>query len=89
MKPRALLILAALPLAACMTEEPPAAEAPDTCGMAAYSSFVGTNVAAVTLPADKPVRVLKQGQPMTLEFLAERLNIETDDDGIILRLFCG
>ncbi|MBY6002626.1 hypothetical protein KUV62_01825 [Salipiger bermudensis] len=89
MKHIALMALAALPLTACMAEEPLATDAEDTCGMAAYSDLVGTNVAAVTLPADAQIRVLKQGQPMTLEFLAERLNIETDDDGVILRLFCG
>ena len=57
--------------------------------MSGYSGLVGTNVAAVTLPADKVVRVLKEGQPATMDFLEDRLNIETDDDGIILRLYCG
>lgn len=90
MKYIALMALAALPLSACMAEETPATGDPaDTCGMSGYSGLVGTNVAAVTLPADKVVRVLKEGQPATMDFLEDRLNIETDDDGIILRLYCG
>jgi hypothetical protein len=89
MKYIALMALATLPLSGCMAEETPAEGPADTCGRTGYSSLVGTNIAAVSLPADKVVRVLEEGQPATMDFLEDRLNIETDEDGTILRLYCG
>ncbi|MCA0961678.1 I78 family peptidase inhibitor [Salipiger bermudensis] len=90
MKYFALMALAALPLSACIADETPGAADPtDTCGRTGYSSLVGSNIAAVSLPADKTIRVLEEGQPATMDYLEQRLNIETDEDGIILRLYCG
>nr|WP_305806602.1 I78 family peptidase inhibitor [Stenotrophomonas sp. YIM B06876] len=35
------------------------------------------------------VRVLKPGQPVTMEFIGERLNIEVDEKGLISDVRCG
>ena len=35
------------------------------------------------------VRVLKPNQPVTMEFIGERLNIETDDKGMVSGVRCG
>ncbi len=35
------------------------------------------------------VRVIKPNQPVTLEFIGERLNIEIDDKGVITGVRCG
>jgi hypothetical protein len=35
------------------------------------------------------VRMLKPNQPVTMEFIGERLNIETDDKGVITGVRCG
>ncbi|MCR8546373.1 I78 family peptidase inhibitor [Salipiger sp. P9] len=59
------------------------------CDPEAHTELVGQNIAAVTLPALDKIRVVREGQPMTMEFNPERLNIETDDAGVILRVFCG
>ncbi|MGV8961744.1 MAG: I78 family peptidase inhibitor [Stenotrophomonas sp.] len=35
------------------------------------------------------VRVLKPGQPVTMEFIGERLNLEVDEKGLISDVRCG
>lgn len=37
----------------------------------------------------KEVRMLKPNQPVTMEYIGERLNIETDDKGVVTGLRCG
>ncbi|WP_201774376.1 I78 family peptidase inhibitor [Jannaschia aquimarina] len=61
----------------------------DPCGAEGYASLVGTNVAAVTLPADLNHRILAPGGIATTDFVPDRLNIETDAEGTITRLYCG
>ena len=79
----AATVLACLALAACAEEEPVPCPAPD------YESLVGTNIAAVTLPADLETRIYEEGSALTQDFRPERMNIETDSAGRILRLWCG
>jgi hypothetical protein len=64
-------------------------DAPDPCGAGAYQALAGANIAAVTLPADLQARVLGPDDVVTLEYVADRLTIRTDRDGIILDLSCG
>jgi hypothetical protein len=68
----------------------PAAEATaqDTCGAAQYRSLIGSNFAAVTLSAGANIRIIQPNQPVTQDFSAERLNIVTDANGIIMSLEC-
>lgn len=61
----------------------------DPCGAQGYTSFLGSNIAAATLPADLNDRVIKTGDPVTTDFDPSRLNIETNDDGLIIGLSCG
>ena len=79
------------------TTETPVAAAPltaaeataqDTCGASQYASLVGSNFAAVTLPAGANIRIIQPNQPVTMDFSAERLNIITDANGIITSLEC-
>jgi hypothetical protein len=63
--------------------------AEDLCHAADYQSLVGQNIAAVTLPADLNHRVIKPGDVVTEEFNAERLNIHTDETGVITEVKCG
>lgn len=73
-------------LAACREE----AGAPDdACGADAYAGLIGSNIAAVTLPADLNHRVLGPNDAATMDFVPDRLNIETDADGVIIGLRCG
>ena len=91
----ALGLLAAL--AACTPKEgetetadaaPAAGE--DACGAAGLQSLVGTSVGSLdpaTLP--EPRRVIFFGQAVTMDFRAERLNVEIGKDDKVARVFCG
>jgi len=35
------------------------------------------------------VRVIRPGEPVTMDYSVERLNIEIDDDGVVTRVHCG
>ncbi|WP_179381521.1 I78 family peptidase inhibitor [Jannaschia marina] len=89
-----LALLAAL--AACKADNDDPTETPampdpgeDTCDRAGYMSLIGQPIAAVTLPAELNHRVIRPRQPVTMDHVPERLNIELDDDGIITKLSCG
>ena len=87
----ALVLLAAA--AACTPKDggtTGAAASADACGAAGLQSLVGTSVGALdpeTLP--EPRRVIFFGQPVTMDFRAERLNVEIGKDDRVARVFCG
>ncbi|MEM7491111.1 MAG: I78 family peptidase inhibitor [Pseudomonadota bacterium] len=84
---RALAVMGMVALAACRPAEEPGGE--DACGAAGYGSLVGTNIAAVSLPASLNHRVIGPDTAVTMDFIAERLNIRVDGDGVITELDCG
>ena len=62
----------------------------DACGAAGLQMLVGQSLSALTsLSLDQPVRVLKPGQVMTLEYQEDRLSATLDGSGRIARLACG
>ncbi|MEZ5956983.1 MAG: I78 family peptidase inhibitor [Hyphomonadaceae bacterium] len=99
---RRLFLIAAyaVALTACGPTTTPATEAPqapanaaeataqDTCGAAQYASLVGSNFAAVTLPAGANIRIIQPDTMVTQDFSPERLNMITDANGIITSLEC-
>jgi len=74
------------PAAAPQTREE--ATAQDTCGASQYRAMVGSNIAAVTFPADSGIRIIQPDTPVTMDFRAERLNVLVDANGIITSLEC-
>jgi hypothetical protein len=91
---RATLIASALLLAACqvpVTDPAPDTGAGDACGASAFQHLVGTRAAAAEgMTAPGPIRVFRTGQPITMDFRPERLNVELDARGrTIIRIFCG
>ena len=66
-----------------------------TCNAEAVQSLIGqeaTEAVVAQATADSgsaSVRVLKPGQPATMDFRQDRLNILTDDSGRIEQLSCG
>lgn len=78
-------------LTACtdMPAPRPEAPGPDACGASGYQSLIGRPLAAVTLPADLDARTYAEGDPVTMDYRATRLNIVTDDDGTIIEVRCG
>lgn len=64
--------------------------APDTCQMAQFTSLVGTvsaDIDRATLPAG--ARVICHDCVVTMDYRADRLNIELGADGKVTRLHCG
>lgn len=88
----ALIVLAVL--AACAPGEPGSREAAAAgggdCGAAELQNLVGTSVGTLD-PAKlpEPKRVLFPGQAATMDFRADRLNVEIGTDDLVARVFCG
>ncbi len=78
-------------LAACTPGEQMAEVASaDGCGAAERQALVGTSVGALdsaTLPENR--RIIFPGQAVTMDFQAERLNVEIGSDDMIARVYCG
>jgi hypothetical protein len=85
-------------LAACTLEPPPGPPsgplppepAPDACGAADLQGLVGQPaavLAAMTFPA--PTRVIRPGMAVTMDYRADRLNIEVNAAELIARVTCG
>jgi hypothetical protein len=92
----ALSLAGVLTLAACATPEVTAkpcdedcAKEQAACGAADYSALIGSNIAAVTLPATLDTRIMGPNTAVTMDYVPTRLNIVTDADGVITRLYCG
>jgi len=64
--------------------------APDTCEMAAHQNLIGMDGSAIdqtSLPANS--RVVCHECAVTLDYRADRLNVELGPDGKVVRLRCG
>lgn len=71
-------------------------EAPAQCSADAAQSYIGQDADEATVAQAKtaagatgPVRVIKPGQAVTMDFRADRLNVEVDDGNAIVRITCG
>ncbi len=66
-----------------------------TCSATQLERFAGQlptteNLEEITeLSGAKAIRLLRAGEPMSMEGLTGRLNIELDADGRMRRFFCG
>lgn len=55
-----------------------------------HSSWVGNPVdEAAVKELGQPYRILKPGMPMTMDYRADRINVEIDDADTVIRVFCG
>lgn len=88
------MILAGLLLAGCDTAAiAPAQRAaqgagPDTCNAAAFQTLVGQDAAsALALP--EPKRLAGPLDPVTTDFLPDRLNVQLDATDTIIAVTCG
>ena len=60
----------------------------DTCNASAYAGLIGQD-AVTALAVPEPKREYRIGQPVTLDYLAERVNIQLDDTDVIVAITCG
>lgn len=74
-------------LAACATSEYTVGKT--GCDAQAHQALVGMNIGEVSLPPKLPKRVMNEGDPATMDFNAQRLNIIVDEKGWIERAYCG
>jgi hypothetical protein len=98
--PRLAAAATLLSLAACSAEAPPPAPTPPPpaaqgCGAEQLGAYVGQPASDEVLArirewrGDAPIRVLKPGSAMTMDYRPERLNIFLDDKGVIEKFQCN
>ena len=77
-------------LAGC--EETPVAETEDACGASSYQSLIGQDRAAVTAAGLEPgqkVRIYGPGAMLTMDYRADRINVELDSGDRVIKVPCG
>lgn len=89
-----LILAASLMLGACATTEAAPDAGAGTCNAAAVQDLVGKPLAANEADAKKragaaAVRSYVTGAALTMDYREDRLNIETDANGMIVKLSCG
>ncbi|QIG80314.1 I78 family peptidase inhibitor [Stakelama tenebrarum] len=90
--PLAVLMLAAGCAPADPGESPPPAST--ACGAERVQNYVGKQVDAVRAQAiaesgAEILRVYAEGDPVTMDYRPARLNLVTDDAGVIVTVKCG
>ena len=86
---KSVLISSALFLAACQmpADTPPVEE---SCGADAFQHMIGAQVTAMQeIDTPEGTRVIGPDQAVTLDYRAERLNVEHDANDVITRIYCG
>lgn len=92
-----LAALMALTLAACVPDTgpvssvtPPPEDTAGACGAFGLQDLVGQPVKGLeTMRFDQVVRIIRPDTAVTMDYSAERLNIEVDEADIITRVSCG
>ena len=90
-----VVIAAPLLAAACVPDPPaPLVEAPpatteDSCNSARYQPLVGQTSPTITVGANVPYRIVREGMPMTMEYAASRLTFTVDQRGKLKSVRCG
>ncbi len=91
-----ILLLACVPQMTVPSPEPmppvlaPADQSADACGAANMQSLVGqpfSALAAMTFPG--PMRLIRPGMAVTMDYSAERLNITVNASNVIASVTCG
>lgn len=94
---RAVLLLFLLSVSACAEPGPIPApdpvtppDAADTCGASAFAALIGQDAAMFPSGTWKgPARLIRPGQPVTMDYNPERLNVLLDSADRIVGLSCG
>ncbi|MFC6686644.1 I78 family peptidase inhibitor [Jhaorihella thermophila] len=60
-----------------------------SCGADALTGLVGRKVEEVRDRLPPEARVLAPNSPMTQDHRPDRVNVALDDDGVIVRFWCG
>ena len=84
-------ILALIVLAGCTTAEPPLPpQLEDTCGASDYANLIGQDATALErVLLLGPVRVIRPGDAVTMDFRPDRVNFKISEDETIRAIDCG
>lgn len=84
----------ALPLILAACAPPPPPMEPEvivsSCDPAGYDNLIGQDeevFARTTFPA--PMRIIRAGEPVTQDFMPDRLNFVVATNGTIIQVYCG
>jgi len=98
MKHAAPLLLSVL-ATACASTAPAAPAGPDdslpasvndTCGASMYSELIGKPIDGPGVPGESRLnRHIRPDSRVTADYIAQRMNIEADADGVIRKINCG
>lgn len=94
---RVVLMFLLLTVSACAEPGPPQSRdegmpsaAADTCGAAAFAVLIGQDAAMFPVHKQKgPTRIMRPGQPVTMDFIPDRLNVLLDAADRIVGFRCG
>lgn len=88
-------------LAACTSAPAPApvpdapganvpSSANDTCGASMYAELIGKLIDGQGVPGESRLnRHIRPGTQVTMDYVAQRMNIEANAEGIIQKINCG
>ena len=63
---------------------------PQLCAADQMQSLVGDDISNhPELVRSKDLRILEPGSMVTMDYRADRMNIDTDEAGIITKVYCG
>lgn len=84
----------ALPLAACKEDDEETASGPDpdACNASQFQHLVGRDEAAVAEAGIEPgqkTRIFGPGDMLTMDYRSDRINVELDAVGEVVRVYCG
>lgn len=89
----ALAACASAPESAAPAADPDAAlpdNSVDTCGANLFAELIGKPVDGPGVPGDsRLVRHIRPNSSVTMDYIAQRMNIEIDAQGVIRKINCG
>lgn len=83
--------LALIVLAGCTaTQDPLPPQSEDTCGASEFAGLIGQQATALErILLLGPVRVIRPGDAVTMDFRTDRVNFRIGEDETIQRIDCG
>lgn len=100
MRAAAITIAMTIGVAACAAGPAPAPDEPanaalpsasnDTCGASMFAELIGKPIDGPGVPGESRLnRHILPGTQVTMDYVAQRMNIEANAQGVIQRLNCG
>lgn len=89
-KPLALALFVSIPAGCETSREVVSLGGPDACGAGSLQDLVGQDAAVLqTMKFEGPLRIIRPGQAVTMDYNPERLNIDLVGADVISIVRCG